>query len=163
MAAKTKPVKRRESNEEFLAARVRGHGGSPPPTERALATLLDGIKETDGAEIPRSLWPEAEMLVARGLITLGAPRGPSPNWRRAELVPEKRTLAEWMALRTLHADALKLVEQLALCWIREGSSGDEPGSAKEAYMLLTKHGYGLDVRAPGSLCRPDGSVVVRNG
>lgn len=152
MPKKTRPVKGRESNEEFLAARVRGGGPPQPiPTEGALAAVLDNVRETDGAEIPRSLWPEAEVLVARGLITLGAPRGPSSNWRRAELVPEKLTTAQ---------DVLAFVEQLALCWVAEGPRGDEPGSAKEAYELLIKHGY-----TPNStrtlLYRSDGSEVMR--
>ena len=70
-----------------------------PPNEAELANLLATIKETDGAEIPREQWPLAEVLVARGLITLGGARGPMDSgWRRAVPVPdfaelERRTLA----------------------------------------------------------------------
>lgn len=100
-----KPVKRsparedarRESNEEFLAA-SRARSEAAGNVEAAATALLAGIKETDGAEIPREQWPLAEMLVSRGLITLGASRGPGGNWRRAVAVPdfaelEKRVLS----------------------------------------------------------------------
>ncbi len=45
----------------------------------------------------------------------------------------------------------------------EGSAGDEPGSAEEAYELLVKHGYHLAVSGygPPSLFRPDESKVSR--
>lgn len=67
--------------------------------EGVLATMLANIKDLDGMEIPREQWPLAEVLVARGLITLGGARGPMDSgWRRAVAVPdfaelERRTLA----------------------------------------------------------------------
>ena len=47
---------------------------------------LEAISSCDGAEVPRAAWPIVEKLVARGLVTLGSPRGPGGDWRRAELV-----------------------------------------------------------------------------
>jgi len=103
MPKKTKPVKapraRRESNEEFLAAR-RARSEAGANVDAAATGMLAAIAETDGAEIPREQWPLAEVLVARGLITLGSPRGPGGDWRRAELVGGRReTHEEFLAAR----------------------------------------------------------------
>ena len=69
-------------------------------------------------------------------------------------------LVQLEARAALKADALKLVEQLALSWIAEGTRGDEPGSAKESYELLARHGYTSNSTRT-LLYRPDGSEVVR--
>jgi hypothetical protein len=66
------------------------------------------------------------------------------------------------AARKLYARlaALALVERLALSWINDGARGDEPGSAKEAFELLVKHGYTLSSTRT-LLYRSDGSEVTR--
>jgi hypothetical protein len=76
--------------------------------------------------------------------------------------PETRrlTLAALEARIALKAAALALVEKLALSWIAELGGCDEPGSAKEAYDLLIKHGYTLNSTRT-LLYRPDGGEVVR--
>ena len=73
-----------------------------PVDEATLATALEAIAENDGAEIPREQWPLAEVLVKRGLITLGPARGPGGDWRRAEIATPVRSnpladLAAWSA------------------------------------------------------------------
>ena len=65
-------------------------------------------------------------------------------------------LAALEARAALHTATLEFVEQLVLYRIKH----DEPGSAKEAFELLTKHGYTLNSTRT-LLYRPDGSEVVR--
>ena len=48
-------------------------------------TLWEMIVDYSGAEIHKEDWPIAERLVAKELITLGPARGPSNEWKRAEL------------------------------------------------------------------------------
>lgn len=47
--------------------------------------LLHVIEECDGAEVHREDWPLAEELRDQGLIILSSARGPSGDWKRAEL------------------------------------------------------------------------------
>jgi hypothetical protein len=49
------------------------------------AELLEACFETEGAELPKSDWPTAEQLVAKGLARLNGARGPGGQWRRLEL------------------------------------------------------------------------------
>lgn len=57
-----------------------------PEIELMKKELLEGISMCDGYEVPRLLWPIAEVLEKEGIITLGGARGPNRDWRRAELV-----------------------------------------------------------------------------
>ena len=82
----------------------------------------------------------------------GKPRGARTETER------RAQLAALEARAALKADALKLVEQLALYWI---DRRDEPGSTKEAFELLIKHEYAFVATAPAKLLRPDGSEVTR--
>jgi hypothetical protein len=76
--------------------------------------------------------------------------------------PVKAREPEYRRQLALAAVALTLVEQLALDWVVEDCGGDEPRSAKNAYELLTKHGYTLTLSSTRTLLyRPDGSEVVR--
>lgn len=46
--------------------------------------LLEEIKRTDGAEIPKPYWEITESLRDKGRITLTGPRGPGGFFKRAE-------------------------------------------------------------------------------
>jgi hypothetical protein len=95
-----KTPRKRESNEEFLAAsRMRSEAAGH--VDAAATGMLATIKETNGAEIPREQWPLAELLASRGLITLGAPRGPSGDWRRAEVVADVQQLTKGLGAQAV--------------------------------------------------------------
>lgn len=120
------------------------------PSEAALEELLVEIKDTGGAEVLRGSWSLAEVLAARGLITLGAPRGPGGDWRRAELVSagpkphtqhvpdfaelETRTLAagakrepvESMAFAEMYGSAAPLAQKKTKATIAFGVTDDGP-------------------------------------
>lgn len=68
-------------------------------------------------------------------------------------------LAALEARAALKADALKLVEQLALDQVDDSSVG-RSRVVKEAFELLIKHGYTLNSTRT-LLYRPDGSEVTR--
>jgi len=80
--------------------------------------------------------------------------------KRGRTNPIRESIQRALADAGLRNDALQLVEQLALYWITEGTSGDEPGAAKGAYERLARHGYTLNSTRT-LLYRPDGSEVVR--
>lgn len=64
--------------------------------------------------------------------------------RKTKAVKGARTTRRWVGSSrraALRSSAHRFVEQLALSWVADGKRGDEPGSAKEAYDLLIKHGY----------------------
>ena len=89
-------------------------------------------------------------------------------WKRVAHAPKVKrarttgsSLLDALAAANLRNDAIRLVERLALYWVEEDTAGDEPGSAKEAFELLVRHGYTAVLVAPATLRRPDGSRVTR--
>ena len=161
MPAKTKAVKRGKTK---AAER-------PPVKVADLAALraLDAFSLDEGQRLTVGSTGDLYVLHAATetpdnltVITASCKPGYQLHRRSARTEAERRTqLAALEARAALKADALKLVEQLALYWVEEGTRGDEPGSAKEAFELLIKHEYAFVATAPAKLLRPDGSEVTR--
>lgn len=166
---KTKPIKRRETRSRF-GQPLDGDGNcicpealKPHAQHKPADPIEPGCQGSDCADgtcrtcaaVPEDQW------IARKRVA-HAPKVKRPQPSPATKT-ERRTLSEWGKLRALisdYNDALKLVEQLALYWVAEGSGCDEPGSAHEAFELLVKHGYTLS-STRAVFYRPDGSEVVR--
>jgi hypothetical protein len=163
MPKKTKPVKRpktgRETMAEIAATRAHLHPIHKSYGEREDLRLLAVCNNINGPIAPSGLMTldDKKVTCKRCLrIIAGKPVARAT----ARVRPAVERGAEIHAALALGLAAVKLVEQLALCWTTEGARGDEPGSAKEAFELLVKQGYTLNSTRT-LLYRPDGSEVVQ--